>query len=198
MSLPVVDDRSGEDTADESQGVLFDGIFETLFSASDGYLHTFNGIELEQRSAIEFSMMDLHDEGAIVHAELKLHVAGRTVQPLDLLLLGYAGDGIVLPADFGASRLIESRVLDDTPSNLDLTYDVTALLTELRNVNATHAGFAFQVSHGATLLLASQETRLGDQFRPELHATYAVVPEPSSIAICLISVGAIALVCKVS
>jgi hypothetical protein len=197
ISLPVADDRAAEDGIDLTRGLLLDGVFETLYARDLTYLHNFSGIDLVQRTVMEFSLAELAPQSSIVRAVLTVHEVGRTLQRMDMRLFGFAGDGAIAPADFAANRYVGSSTLPAFPSDNVLTYDVTEFLEALRAVGATHAGFAFQVSYDGTLSLASKECPQ-ERLRPRLEVTYTAVPEPGAVSLVCMSLLVLAGMRKVS
>jgi hypothetical protein len=190
-SLPVSDDRCAEDSANFAQGWLLDGVFELQYPADDVYLNVVNDRWLELRSAMEFDLGVLPSGRPIVGAILTVHLGGRTPNPLDLSVYGYAGSGEIDSAVYGANRLLETRTLDGIPENWTQSFDVTSLVTELQQVNASHTGFAFRTSNGSAVNIVSIEAPWRDDWHPELIVEY--VPEPSTLGLAMAGAAALGM-----
>ncbi len=173
--LPAVD------VAAESTG---GGPFTVADGASSINIRNVSGTK--RLAVMEFNVSDIGSD--LVNALLEMEVT-QASSSNTLSVFGYAGDGVVTPADAAqAGTLLATRTIEGS-GLLAITLNAAAVKNLLGS--STHLGLILSESTGADMTINTSENNSA-LLKPTLTVNYSAVPEPGA-AISLLGVGVLTL-----
>jgi hypothetical protein len=138
-------------------------------------------------AVMEFNVTDLSTD--IVDALLELDVTQASSGANTLSVFGYAGDGVVTPADAGqAGTLLATRTIEG--SGL-LAISLNAAAVKNLMGSSTHLGLILSESTDADMTINTSDNSSA-LLKPTLTINYSAVPEPGT-AIGLLGLGVLTL-----
>jgi hypothetical protein len=197
QDAPIRHNLDGQGSWDLSLGNWYNET-SARFSPSDRVDRVPPGLIEETRTAMEFNLSALSSSASVSSAILQMNVDHMAyVTSVNILAIGYAGNGEITTADFAPSVLMNLPSFTLSVANPVIQIDVTSFINGLLATHQTWAGINLQVDYSSLPARGtlSTDTTMGGGIwsfesgrGPQL--LISAVPEPST---CFAGIGALGL-----